>query len=60
MPSGFDEFSALADRNYSDVSEAARANVAVLEAAMQAEGFVGYSAEWCHYSDGMAYEVVME
>ena len=58
MPSGFDEFSALADRNYSDVSAEARRNVAVLEAAMQAEGFVGYSAEWWHYSDSTAYEVV--
>lgn len=58
MPSGFDEFSALADRNYSDVSAEARQNVAILEAAMQAEGFVGYSAEWWHYSDSTAYEVV--
>ena len=60
MPSGFDEFSALADRNYSDVSAQARQNVAVLEAAMQAEGFVGYSAEWWHYSDGVVYDVVTE
>ncbi|MBQ9045778.1 MAG: D-alanyl-D-alanine carboxypeptidase family protein [Oscillospiraceae bacterium] len=60
MPSGFDEFSALADRNYSDVSAEAQSNVAILESAMQAEGFVGYSAEWWHYSDGVGYDVVME
>ena len=58
MPSGFDEFSALADRDYSDVSAAARDNARLLEAAMQAEGFVGYSAEWWHYSDSTVYDVV--
>lgn len=60
MPSGFDEFSALADRNYGDVSAEARQNVTILETAMQAEGFVGYSAEWWHYSDSTAYAVVTD
>lgn len=60
MPSDFDTFSTLADRDYSDVSQAARENASILEQAMLAEGFVGYSAEWWHYSDGTVYEVVTE
>ncbi len=60
MPSDFDTFSALADRDYSDVSQTARENAVLLERVMQTEGFVGYSAEWWHYSDGTVYEVVTE
>ena len=60
MPSGFDEFSPLADRNYSDVSPEAGQNAALLEAAMTAEGFVGYSGEWWHYSDPIRYDVVTD
>ena len=60
MPSDFDTFSALADRDYSDVSQTAREHVMRLESAMQAEGFVGYSAEWWHYSDGTVYDVVTD
>ncbi len=55
MPSGFDEFTSLADRNYSDVSHAAAANAAILEQAMSAAGFSGYWMEWWHYSDSAAY-----
>lgn len=51
MPSGFDDFSALADREYSDVSQAAAAHAALLEEVMTACGFVGYDKEWWHYSD---------
>lgn len=58
LPSGFDDFSALADRDYSDVSEAAAANARLLEDAMTRAGFAGYSAEWWHYTDTDAYEVV--
>ena len=58
MPSGFDEFSALADRNYSDVSEAAAAHANLLEQAMTAAGFIPYAGEWWHYSDSVQYEVV--
>ena len=60
MPSGFDEFSPLADRNYSDVSPEAGQNAALLEAAMTAEGFVCYSGEWWHYSDPIRYDVVTD
>ena len=51
MPSGFDDFSALADREYSDVSPAAAEHAALLEAVMESCGFVGYDKEWWHYSD---------
>ena len=33
---------------------------AILEAAMRAEGFVGYSAEWWHFTDSTAYDVVTD
>ena len=58
MPSGFDEFSALADREYSDVSEEAAAHANLLEQAMTAAGFVPYIGEWWHYEDSVRYEVV--
>lgn len=57
MPSGFDEFSALADRDYSDVSAEAAANAEKLERLMDAAGFDGYSAEWWHYTDRDGYEI---
>ena len=60
MPSGFDEFSALADRDYSDVSETARRHAELLEQIMAACGFVPYSAEWWHYADEAVYDVVWE
>ena len=51
MPTGFDDFSPLADRDYSDVPEPAREHALILERAMEAAGFSGYFAEWWHYSD---------
>ena len=58
MPSGFDEFSALADRDYSDVSETAAQHASLLEQAMTDAGFIPYSGEWWHYSDSVQYDVV--
>lgn len=58
MPSGFDDFSALADRDYSDVSDEAAENAQILEDVMSSHGFNGYSAEWWHYSDNTSYPVV--
>ena len=58
MPSGFDEFSALADREYSDVSEAAARHARLLEQAMTDAGFVPYYGEWWHYTDSVKYDVV--
>ena len=55
LPSGFDEFSALGDRNYNDVSAEAAANAALLEKVMTACGFTGYFGEWWHYTDNTGY-----
>lgn len=51
MPSGFDDFTALADRNYEDVSAAAGEHAALLESVLESCGFTGYDKEWWHYSD---------
>ena len=57
MPTDFDDFTAMADRDYSDVGEEAAANARLLEEAMTAAGFKPYSAEWWHYSDTASYPV---
>ena len=57
MPSGFDEFSALGDRDYSDCSAEAAKNAQLLETVMVKYGFVPYSGEWWHYSDSDSYEL---
>lgn len=56
-PSDFDNFTALADRDYSDVSPAAAGHALLLQEEMYAEGFIGYQAEWWHYSDSDSYEI---
>ena len=58
MPTGFDNFTAAADRDYSDVSETAAANALLLENTMKAHGFKPYSAEWWHFSDKVSYPAV--
>lgn len=55
LPSDFDDFSALGDRDYSDVSAEAAANARLLEKVMTACGFVGYSKEWWHFADTTGY-----
>lgn len=57
MPTGFDDFSALADRDYSDVPETAAANALLLEETMTDAGFSPYFGEWWHFSDTDEYEV---
>lgn len=57
MPSEFDEFSALADRDYSDASAEGAENARLLENAMVRRGFHAYSAEWWHYTDNTDYPV---
>ena len=56
MPTGFDDFSLKADRDYSDVSETAAANAMMLEQVMTECGFKGYQGEWWDYSDTTQYE----
>ncbi len=58
MPSDFDDFTALADRDYSDVSDTAAKNSQLLEDAMIKAGFKPYFNEWWHYNDTVDYDVV--
>ena len=60
MPTGFDDFSAKADRDYSDCTAAAANNADILEILMEKHGFTGYAGEWRHYSDTMSYPVERE
>ena len=57
MPTGFDDFSARADRDYSDCSTTARENARLLEAVMEKHGFQGYWGEWWHFNDTRKYDV---
>ena len=58
MPTDFDDFSEKADRDYSDVSDAAAENAKMLEKVMEEAGFIGYKAEWWHYSDTDGYDII--
>jgi zinc D-Ala-D-Ala dipeptidase len=49
MPSGYDDFSSRAHRDFMEATPAAIANRARLESYMQAEGFRGMSNEWWHF-----------
>lgn len=57
MPTGFDDFTVLADRDYSDCSEVAAENATMLQTLMEENGFQGYEAEWWHFSDTTEYPV---
>ena len=57
MPTGFDDFSAKADRNYDDCTREERNNAEILEIIMEKHGFTGYRGEWWHYSDADSYPV---
>lgn len=57
MPTGFDDFTLLADRDYSDVSETAGANAIMLQELMEKYGFEGYENEWWHFSDTTDYAI---
>jgi D-alanyl-D-alanine dipeptidase len=60
MPTGFDDFSPLADRDYTDISQTAKENAMILQDAMEKNGFICYFNEWWHYSDSVAYDVVID
>jgi poly-gamma-glutamate synthesis protein (capsule biosynthesis protein) len=51
MPSAFDDFSARADRDYSDVSAAKKTNAVYLENVMVRHGFLSIRTEWWHFAD---------
>ncbi|MBR7084331.1 MAG: M15 family metallopeptidase [Oscillospiraceae bacterium] len=59
LPSAFDEFSSLADRDYSDVSETAAEHSKFLENIMEKHGFSGYWGEWWDYSDLETYDLII-
>jgi zinc D-Ala-D-Ala dipeptidase len=60
MPTGFDDFSERAHRDYRGASPTALANRARLARYMEAEGFIGMSNEWWHfdYRDWADYPVL--
>ncbi|MBE6959587.1 MAG: D-alanyl-D-alanine dipeptidase [Ruminococcaceae bacterium] len=57
MPSGFDDFTALGDKDYADCSEAAAYHAGLLDSVMKAHGFSGYKREWWHYVDTVDYPI---
>lgn len=57
MPTDFDDFSKLADRDYSDCEAEAAVNALMLEQIMIDHGFKPYSGEWWHFSDTQSYPV---
>lgn len=57
VPTGYDNFTAYADRDYSDCSQDAAANALLLEQTMQKHGFTPYFAEWWHFADTKDYSV---
>lgn len=57
MPTGFDDFTPAADRDYSDVSDEAGRNARMLENILSDCGFKPYFGEWWHFSDRTVYEV---
>ncbi len=57
MPTAFDDFSGLADRDYTDADPDAAANALLLETVMLDCGFTAYSNEWWHFTDTTAYPV---
>ena len=49
MPTGFDDFSSKAHRDYMGASVTQTANRATLQILMEAQGFIGMSNEWWHF-----------
>ena len=57
MPTGYDDFTPLADRDYSDCEPGAAANAVLLERIMESYGFTPYFGEWWHFSDTKSYPI---
>ena len=57
MPSGFDDFTARGDKEYSDCTPEATEHSRLLDNAMRAGGFYGYRKEWWHYVDYDNYSI---
>lgn len=56
MPTEFDNFTAKADRDYSDCTDVQRENAMLLQSIMESNGFSGYHGEWWHFNDTDRYE----
>lgn len=57
MPTGFDDFTKLADRNYADVPREAAENATLLQEVMAKYGFTPYGNEWWHFTDTDSYDI---
>ncbi len=57
MPTAFDDFEAIPNRDYSNRSSAAASNARLLETTMEACGFRPYEGEWWHFNDSVRYPV---
>jgi zinc D-Ala-D-Ala dipeptidase len=51
MPTGFDDFSPRAHRQYQDIPEGVFRNRTLLEGMMKKAGFIPLPEEWWHYDD---------
>ena len=60
MPTGFDDFTAMADRDYSEVPEIPKEHALLLQNTMEKYGFKGYFGEWWHFQDSQSYPVEKE
>lgn len=57
MPTGFDDYTSFADRDYSDCTVTAAANAQLLQEIMEKHGFTGLQTEWWHFSENADYEI---
>lgn len=56
MPTEFDSFSQMADRDYRDVADKETVvNSWLLQETMLEAGFIPYEDEWWHFSDSEEY-----
>lgn len=51
MPTGYDDFSEKASRNYAGSDSTARENMKYMEKVMTESGFTGLPSEWWHFDD---------
>ena len=57
MPTGFDDFTTKADRDYSDCTAEEKENALFLQNLMVECGFTPYKGEWWHFADTVSYQV---
>lgn len=57
MPTGFDDFTTFADRDYSDCTDTAAKNATLLQEVMEKHGFKGLQTEWWHFTEENDYEI---